>query len=278
MTDPTNSSPSNGDQFNHEQTNAPQDAPASAPQADFAAPQADFSAPQADFAAPPADHSEPQTDYSAPQGGYSAPQADYSAPQADQQQYGAPAGSAPAGDPYGQQAQPGQQPQYGQPQNDQQPGQYGQPNYGAPAGGQYGQQQYGAPGQPQYGAPGFGQPQISPQEEVEQSKNAHMFSAIAAIFGFGWLVALIMYLTQKDKGPFIKQETGNAMNFQVSFAIYSVGIYIVSMLLMFIFIGFVTILAVFATYAMSIIFGFVNANRVGNGGVSSYPMSIKFVK
>lgn len=248
MTDPTNSQGQDGEQFNNQQPESPfvpQDTPGSAPQADFSAPADDqqFSAPAGDqFSAPAGDQ--------------------YSAPAGDQ--FG-----APAGDPYG--APAGGQPPYGAPTGDQ----YGQPNYGAPAGGQ---PQYGAPGQPQYGAGGHGQPQVSPQEEVEQAKNAHMFSAIGAIFGVGWLISLIMYLTQKDKGPFIKQESASAMNFHISFAIYTVGIYVISMILMFVIIGFVTILGALVTYAMSIIFGFVNASRVGNGGVSNYPLSIKFVK
>ena len=178
----------------------------------------------------------------------------YSAP-------GAPSSPAPGQDPY---AQPG----YGQ-----QPGQGQQPGYGAPQGGQY-----GAPGQP-YGAPGGFQPQqASPQEEVEQSKNAHMFSAVGAIFGWGWLVAIIFYFTQKDKGAFIRQETAKAMNFQVSMAIYAVAGYILATVLLIILVGVVLYLIPLAAWAMGIIFGFTNASKVGQGGVSKYPLTINMVK
>ena len=98
-----------------------------------------------------------------------------------------------------------------------------------------------------------------------------MFSAIAAIFGAGWIVALIFYLTQKDKGPFVRQETGAALNFYISIGIYMIA----SSILMFIFIGFLTYLA---AWIMGIIFGFVSANKVGNGGVSNYPLAIKMIK
>lgn len=211
-------------------------------------PESPFS-PQAD-----APGSAPQPNFGQPaDGGFSAPADPYSA--------GAVSTPAPGQEPY---AQPG----YDQ-----------QPNYGAPEGGQYGQPQYGAPGQPQYGAPGgFAPQQISPQEEVEQAKNGHMFSAVGAIFGWGWLVALIFHLTQKDKGPFVRQETAKALNFQLSMVIYAVAGYILATVLLIILIGAVLYLIPLAAWAMGIIFGFTNASKVGQGGVSKYPLTINMFK
>ncbi|MGO1392898.1 DUF4870 domain-containing protein, partial [Agrococcus casei] len=158
----------------------------------------------------------------------------------------------------------------------------GQPNYGAPAGGQYGAPgqggQYGAPGQPQYGAgQGYGMPS-SPQDEVETAKNGHMFAGIGSIFGLGWLVAIIMYVTGKDKGPFARQELAASLNFQLSMLIYTAGILIVSSILMFVFIGFLTIWLYVVPLILAIIFAFVSMSKVSNGGSSNYPLTIKMVK
>ncbi|MGO1515837.1 MAG: DUF4870 domain-containing protein, partial [Agrococcus casei] len=169
-------------------------------------------------------------------------------------------------------------------------GQYaapGQPNYGAPAGDQYGQGnqygapgqggQYGAPGQPQYGAPGYAT-QMSPHEEVENSKNAHMFSAIGAIFNVGWIVALIFYLINKDKGAFVRQESAASLNFQISIAIYFWASYILGFVLLFIIIGALFFLVSLGAWLMGFICAFMMASKVGNGGSSNYPLTIKMVK
>lgn len=273
---------------------------APAEQNPYAAPAADFGAPaqQNPYGSAPAD----QGQYSAPadQGQqFSAPaeQSPYGAPADQGQQYSAPAeqnpyGSAPTPG-YG--SAPADQGQYGAPAGgygsapaDQ--GQYaapGQPNYGAPAGDQYGQGnqygapgqggQYGAPGQPQYGAPGYAT-QMSPHEEVENSKNAHMFSAIGAIFNVGWIVALIFYLINKDKGAFVRQESAASLNFQISIAIYFWASYIIGFVLLFIFIGALFFLVSLGAWLMGFICAFMMASKVGNGGSSNYPLTIKMVK
>ena len=261
MSDPTHPS------FQDDEQNSNQDA------AQDAAPQANFGEPAG------------ESPYAAPADGQAAAEAGFGAPQ-EHSPYSAPAPfSPPAQDPY---AQPGTgeysapQPDFGAPQQD---SPYGapqapfgqQPNFGAPSGPEYGQPQYGTPGQPQYGV-GYGQPQVSPQEEVESAKNTHMFSAIAAIFGWGWLVALIFFLTQKDKGPFVRQETAKALNFQLSMLIYAVGGSIVATILSIILIGLVLFLVPIAAWLMSFICAFIAAGKVGSGGVSNYPLTITMVK
>ena len=229
--------------------------------------------------------SQPAAEFGAPeqQNPYGAP-ADqgqqFSAP-ADQNPYSAPAGqnpySAPSGqDPYSPPAgsAPGQ-PNYGQPAGDQ----YGQPGYGAPqyGGDQYAGGQYGAPSQPQYGAAGYGV-QMSPEAEVETAKQSHLFSAIGAIFQVGWIVALIFYLTNKDKGAFVRQESAASLNFQLSMLIYIVASVFLGSLLLIVFIGALFYLVWFGAWLMSFICAFMAASKVGSGGSSNYPLTIKMVR
>lgn len=210
--------------------------------------------------------SQPAADFGAPQGqnpyGAADQSQQFSAP-SDQNPYSAPAGqdpySAPAGqDPY---SAPGQ-PNYGQPAGDQ----YGQPGYGAP--------QYGAPGQPQYG---YAQ-QLSPQDEVETAKQSHLFSAIGAIFQVGWIVSLIFYLVNKDKGAFVRQESAASLNFQLSMLIYIVAAVFLGSLLLIVFIGVLFYLAWIAAWLMSFICAFIASSKVANGGSSNYPLTIKMVR
>jgi len=137
--------------------------------------------------------------------------------------YGQPYGQPPAQPGYGQPQQPYGQPQqpYGQPQQPygqpQQP--YGQPQqpYGQqPVQPPYGQQ----PGQPPYGAPGGYPPQgyapaappapLSPSDERQWGMIGHL----AGILGI--IPSLIVYLIFKDRGPFVKDQTTEGLNFQLT--------------------------------------------------------------
>ena len=119
---------------------------------------------------------------------------------------------------------------------------------------------------------------MSPQEEVENSKNAHMFSAIGAIFSLGWVVALIFFLINKDKGSFVRQESAASLNFQISMAIYFWASYILGFILLIIFVGALLWLVTLAAWLMGFICAFMAASKVGNGGSSNYPLTIKMVK
>jgi uncharacterized Tic20 family protein len=76
---------------------------------------------------------------------------------------------------------------------------------------------------------------LSPSDEKLWSILVH----IGGIF-FGFLPALIGYLVLKDRGPFIRQHTGTALNFQLTMLIASV----VGAILIIVVIGFFILIAV----------------------------------
>jgi uncharacterized Tic20 family protein len=123
---------------------------------------------------------------------------------------GGPQGAPPA---YGQQPPPqqgyGQQPPqqpYGQPQQ-----QYGQQ---PPQG--YGQQPGYAPG------PGAGGP-VSPSDERTWSMLAHLGTIL-----IGFLAPLITYLMYKDRSQFVKVQSTESLNFQITMLIAYVVAWIVT--------------------------------------------------
>ncbi|GAA2175085.1 hypothetical protein GCM10009846_23540 [Agrococcus versicolor] len=181
-----------------------------------------------------------------------------------QQPFGAPGQQAPGQPPYGA---PGQQPPYGA------PGQ--QAPYGAPGQQPYGAPQYGAPGQPQYAA---GAP-MSPQDEKQWAMFGHL-GGIAWVIGLGWLGPLIVYLMYKDRSAFVRQESKEALNFQILMTIISVGGSIVVGILTVITFGIASILylAVAAAPLLGIIFGIVGGVRVNAGGSYRYPFNWRIVK
>jgi uncharacterized Tic20 family protein len=87
---------------------------------------------------------------------------------------------------------------------------------------------------------------------------------------FGFLPALIGYLILKDKGPFIREHTATALNFQITLLIA----YIVGSILTFVIIG---IFILIAAWIAAIVFGIIAAIKANNGEYYVYPVAIKFV-
>ncbi len=87
----------------------------------------------------------------------------------------------------------------------------------------------------------------------------------------GWLGPLIIYLTQGQRDPFVKDQAAEALNFQISIAI---GL-VVSAMLMLILIGFILYPVV---WVVGVAFGAMGGAAANRGTWYRYPFSIKFVK
>jgi uncharacterized Tic20 family protein len=112
--------------------------------------------------------------------------------------------------------------------------------------------------------------QITKIEPQGDEKTWALISHLSCIF-LGWVLALVIYLTQKDKGPFVKAHAIEALNWQLTF---SIGIF-ASAILIFIGIGLILIPAILLC---DIIFGVIGAMKANSGEMYKYPFSIKFVK
>jgi uncharacterized protein len=119
-----------------------------------------------------------------------------------------------------------------------------------PAGGEYG---------------GAAQP-MNPNDEK-------MWATIIHILGifFSFLPSLIGYLVLKDRGPFIREHTKNALNFQLTMLIA----WIIGYILLFVIVGVFVIIAI---YVVTIIFSIMAAIAANKGQNYIYPLSIKFIK
>jgi len=104
-----------------------------------------------------------------------------------------------------------------------------------------------------------------------------MFCHLAALAGFigipfGNIIGpLVVWLIKKDEHPFIEQQGKAALNFQISMAIYG----IVAALLIFIFIGFLLLIAL---AIFDLIFVIMASIKAGKGETQKYPLSITFIK
>jgi len=151
------------------------------------------------------------------------------------------------------------------------PGQNGQP--GQP----YGQgQQPGQPfGQGQQPGPGYGQqPGYQPQPvQPMRPEDEKLWATLIHLGGiiFAFVPALVGYLVLKDRGPFIREHTKTALNFQITMAI----VYVISAILTVIVIG--GVLALVAGILV-VIFSIIAAVAANKGQWYKYPLTIEFIK
>lgn len=109
------------------------------------------------------------------------------------------------------------------------------------------------------------QSQLSPADEKLWATLIH----IGGIF-FYFIPSLVGYLVLKDRGPFIRQHTASALNFQITMAIAAAVGYVLTL----IFIGFLILAAV---GILVLVFSILAAVKANQGLAYTYPLSIKFV-
>lgn len=201
-----------------------------------------------------------------------------------------PAGSAPHGTAPEGPAQPAsEQPPTPQPYSEQtyaeQP--YGEQTYGEqPSSEQPPAQGYAAPAYPQQGygeqsygqqvapAPGYGQSgarPLTPTDEKTWAIAAHLSPFVASLVGLPFLGPLVIYLVFRDRGPFVRHHSANALNIQIIAGI----VMLISIPLMFVLIGFVTFAAAWIFAVVVHIIGAVKAN---NGEWYTPPLTPQFAK
>lgn len=88
----------------------------------------------------------------------------------------------------------------------------------------------------------------------------------------GFIVPLIIWITQKDKVLGMDTHGKMILNFQISVFIYS----IISIPLIFLFgVGIILLILI---GIIAILFPILNAIKVSNGEIPNYPFSINFIK
>jgi len=108
--------------------------------------------------------------------------------------------------------------------------------------------------------------QLRPEDEKLWATLTHVGGIL-----FYWLAPLIAYLVLKDRGPFVRWHTRQALNFQITLALA----YVAGIVLSFVFIGVFVVLAV---VVVNIVFGIIAAMAANRGEFYRYPIAIEFVK
>ena len=96
--------------------------------------------------------------------------------------------------------------------------------------------------------------------------------AFALVFPLGIVLPILLWQTQKDKMPALDAHGKMVTNWMISATIYGV----ISFVLMFVLVGFLTGAAV---WLMAIIFPIIGALKANNEGeLWEYPLTIRFLK
>ena len=117
-----------------------------------------------------------------------------------------------------------------------------------------------------------GNPYSSSVPEPMSPADEKLWSILIHIGGivFGFLAPLIGYLVLKDRGPFVREHSAAALNFQLTMLIgYVIGA-----------VTFIFLIGIFilcAVWVLTVVFGILAAVAANQGRYYTYPLSIKFV-
>ena len=166
----------------------------------------------------------------------------------------------------GSQPPPGQQPPaYGQqpPPPGQQPPAYGQQPQG------YGQQPQGYGQQPPGQPGGYGHPgqELSPADQRMWAMLGHLGGILLS-----FLAPLIVFLVQKDRGAYVKEQSAEALNFQLTVLIG----YVVVTVLTIITLGFGSFLYL-PLWLVAVVFAVLAGVAANKGENYRYPVSLRMI-
>ena len=113
---------------------------------------------------------------------------------------------------------------------------------------------------------------LQTQEQRQMGMFLHLSQlANVVLFPVGIILPIVLWQTQKEKIPALDTHGKMVVNWMISVTIYT----FVSIVLMFVLVGFLTIIAV---ALMGIIFPIIGGIKANNGELWNYPLTIKFLK
>lgn len=118
-----------------------------------------------------------------------------------------------------------------------------------------------------YGAPG-----MPSSEDRTGALLAHLSAFAGCVVPFGHIGGpLVMWLVKKDQSPFVADQALEALNFQITMTIA----FAVSLVLMFVLVGFVTTPILAVAWLVLVVVAAVKANE---GQRYRYPFTLRLVK
>lgn len=121
---------------------------------------------------------------------------------------------------------------------------------------------------------------MTPANEVTWSVVSHLSWIGGSFVGLPFLGPLVAYLVLKDRGPFVRHHSAQALNVQISLTIYAVVGAIAGVVLTAVTLGLalpVLLLVVIGVVVLALVLSIVAAIAAGRGDWYRYPLTIAFV-
>ncbi len=111
------------------------------------------------------------------------------------------------------------------------------------------------------------------EENHSPSKGERIWALLCHIVGFIFpvIITLVLWLSKKDSSDYINFHGKEALNFQITMAIYT----IISIVLIYIMIGYLFLIVIGIFYVVAIIMA---TYKAAGGEEFYYPMSMRFIK
>jgi uncharacterized protein len=109
---------------------------------------------------------------------------------------------------------------------------------------------------------------LSPSDERLWATLIHVGGIV-----IGFIAPLLGYLLLKDRSPFVRDNSRNALNFQITVAIAAVVAYILTIVTL----GLLFFLPL-AVAIVNVVFCIIAAGAANRGEVYRYPLTIAFIK
>lgn len=106
------------------------------------------------------------------------------------------------------------------------------------------------------------------------------WASFAHFGGILWLLpSLIIYLVFKDRGALTRQESKEALNWQITWIAADIISFILGMITVWFGIGiiFLTIIP-WILYILNVVFSILGGVKVNGGGTYRYPVSVRLIK
>jgi uncharacterized protein len=121
----------------------------------------------------------------------------------------------------------------------------------------------------------------APGEVSSESRNwaviAHLSAIAAMLVALAFLGPLVVYLVKKDTDPFVRDQAAEALNYQLSWLLYSFVGGIVLVVLIILVVGLVLIPVAIAAAIAWFVLMIVAAVHASRGERYRYPLTIRFI-
>lgn len=106
---------------------------------------------------------------------------------------------------------------------------------------------------------------------------AHLSALVGLVVGFSFIGPLVIYLVKRDDDPYVRQQSAEALNFNLSFLLYAIVAGVITFVLTLILVGLLLIPVLIAGGVAWLVLVIVAAMKANQGEAYRYPVTLRLV-